>query len=183
MKLKFPHTYVIIFSLILLAAVLTWIFPGGDYVEQAKTVDGKEVKELVFNPLDNAPQTWQVFGAMFKGFVRQAGIIVLILMIGVILVYTGIVGTTHGWNLAPVFFGDIAAMNWPGQFNLDFSCLLALSGLWLAWRHQFSPAGVALGLLGSVGGTLVLAPYLLFASFQAKGDVKALLLGKNRTTA
>lgn len=82
MKMRFPHTYVIIFSLIILAAILTWLFPGGDYVEQVKTVDGKEVKEMVFQPLDSQPQTWQVFGAMFKGFVRQAGIIVLILMIG-----------------------------------------------------------------------------------------------------
>lgn len=80
--MKFPHTYVIIFSLIVLAAMLTWIFPGGDYVEEMKTVNGKEVKELVFKPMENVPQTWQVFGAMFKGFVRQAGIIVLILMIG-----------------------------------------------------------------------------------------------------
>jgi uncharacterized ion transporter superfamily protein YfcC len=82
MKLRFPHTYVIIFSLIIIAAILTWIFPGGDYVEQVKMVDGKEVKELVFQPLESQPQTWQVFGSMFKGFVRQAGIIVLILMIG-----------------------------------------------------------------------------------------------------
>ena len=82
MKLKFPHTYVIIFSLLILAAMLTWIFPGGDYVEQLTVKDGKEVKELVFHPLDSNPQTWQVLGAMFKGFVRQSGIIVLILMIG-----------------------------------------------------------------------------------------------------
>lgn len=82
MKLRFPHTYVIIFSLIILAAVLTWIFPGGDYVEQTKLIDGKEVKKLVFQPVESVPQTWQVFGAMFKGFDRQAGIIVFILMIG-----------------------------------------------------------------------------------------------------
>lgn len=104
----------------------------------------------------------------------------LVLMIGVVLVYTGLVGTMHGWNLLPIFFGDIAAMNWPGQFNLDFSCLLVFSGLWLAWRNHFSPAAIALGLLGAVGGTLVLAPYLLFASLQAKGDVRVLLLGKVR---
>ena len=82
MKLRFPHTYVIIFSLIILAAVLTWIFPGGDYVEQVKHVDGKDVKELVFKPVDSSPQTWQVFAALYKGFVRQSGIIVFILMIG-----------------------------------------------------------------------------------------------------
>jgi uncharacterized ion transporter superfamily protein YfcC len=82
MKLKFPHTYVIIFALVILSAILTWFLPGGDYVEHVKTVDGKEVKELVYEPLENQPQTWQVFGAMFTGFVRQSGIIVLILMIG-----------------------------------------------------------------------------------------------------
>ncbi len=81
-KPRFPHTYVIIFSLIILAAILTWLFPGGDYVEQVKVVDGKEVKELVFQQVDSNPQSWQVFGAMFKGFTRQAGIIAFILMIG-----------------------------------------------------------------------------------------------------
>lgn len=104
----------------------------------------------------------------------------LVLMIGVVLVYTGVVGATHGWRLLPVFFGDIAAMTWPGQFNLDFSCMLVFSGLWLAWRHHFTPAGLALGLLGAAGGTLVLAPYLLVASVQAQGDSKVLLLGKRR---
>lgn len=82
MKLRFPHTYVIIFSLIILSAVLTWLLPGGDYVEEIKVVDGNEVKQLVFQPVDSQPQTWQVFAAMFKGFDRQAGIIVFILMIG-----------------------------------------------------------------------------------------------------
>jgi hypothetical protein len=104
----------------------------------------------------------------------------LVLMIGILLAYTGVVGATHGWNLLPIFFGDIAAMKWSGQFNADFLCLLVFSGLWLAWRNHFSPAGLALGLLGLVGGTLVLAPYLLFATLQAKGDVKVLLLGKVR---
>jgi hypothetical protein len=53
-----------------------------------------------------------------------------------------------------------------------------LSGLWLAWRHQFSPGGMALGMLGIFGGMLVLAPYLLYASYQANGDARVLLLGK-----
>ena len=107
----------------------------------------------------------------------------LVVMIAALLVYTGIVGTHHGWNLLPIFFGDMAAMTWPGQFNLDFTCLLAFSGLWLAWRHHFSVGGLALGLLGFVGGTLVLAPYLLIASFKANGNVTELLLGKARASS
>jgi len=97
-----------------------------------------------------------------------------------IIIYTSIVGINHGWNLFPVFFGDMAAMTWVGQFNLDFMGFLTLSGLWLAWRHHFSPGGLALGMRGFFGGMSVLAPYLLFASYKAKGDMKVLLLGKVR---
>ena len=75
---KVPHTYVIIFYIIVLAAITTWFIPGGEYVEQE--LAGK--KEMVFQPVESQPQTWQVFGALFKGFERQAGIIVFILMIG-----------------------------------------------------------------------------------------------------
>jgi uncharacterized ion transporter superfamily protein YfcC len=82
MKMKFPHTYVIIFTLIIVAAVLTWLFPGGDYVQQVSVKDGKEVKELVYKTVPSNPQTWQVFSALYKGFVRQSGIVVFILMIG-----------------------------------------------------------------------------------------------------
>lgn len=108
--------------------------------------------------------------------------ILLVIMIAGILGYTGTVGFNHGWNLLPVFFGDIAAVTWPGQFNSDFTCFLILSGLWLSWRHHFSPGGLALGVLGLFGGIMVLAPYLLFASFKANGDIRELLLGKMRAS-
>ncbi len=101
----------------------------------------------------------------------------------VVFVYTAIVGSNHGWNLLPVFVGDIAAMTWAGQFNMDFMSFLTLSGLWLAWRHHFSPGGLALGVLGFFGGIMVLAPYLFFASLNANGDIKQVLLGKVRATS
>ena len=81
-KLKFPHTYVIIFYTIVIAAILSWIIPGGIYEETISIQDGKEVKEMVFKQVESKPQTWEVFGALFKGFERQSGIIVFILMIG-----------------------------------------------------------------------------------------------------
>jgi hypothetical protein len=90
------------------------------------------------------------------------------------------VGLNHGWTLLPEFFGDIAAMTWPGQFNSDFLTFLLLSGLWLAWRHQFSAGGIFLGVLGVFGGMMVLAPYLLYASSRANGDIRILLLGQAR---
>lgn len=90
------------------------------------------------------------------------------------------VGINHGWNLFPVFFGDIAAMTWAGQFNADFLGFLLLSGLWLSWRHHFSLAGLALGVAGVLGGMMLLAPYLVDASVKANGDIRVVLLGPDR---
>ena len=84
-KLKVPHTYTIVFSLILCAAVLTWIIPGGEFVRQTVDVNGTQREVVVsdsFHYTDNTPQTWQVFSSLFNGFVDKADIIVFILMVG-----------------------------------------------------------------------------------------------------
>ena len=100
-----------------------------------------------------------------------------------IVAYTIPVIANHGMGLIPIFFGDMLKMGWPGQFNLDFLGFLVLSGFWLAWRHQFTPAGLALGVLGLFGGAPVLTAYLLIASYRVDGDVGALLLGPDRARA
>jgi hypothetical protein len=94
--------------------------------------------------------------------------------------YTAIVIANHGIGLLDVFFRDMAAMGWPGQFNLDFTTMLTLSALWVAWRHQFSGAGLVLGVLAFFGGGLFLTTYLLIVTGQSRGDVKEVLLGKAR---
>jgi hypothetical protein len=108
----------------------------------------------------------------FRGF--------LVAIFVVIAGYTFVVASNHGMNLLPVFFGDMAAMEWPGQFNLDFMCMLLLSGLWVSWRHQFSAAGLVLGLVAVFGGAFFLSAYLFFTSVRVKGDIRALLLGEAR---
>ena len=79
---KIPHTYVIVFYTIIAVAILTWIVPGGEYVEEKVVVDGVEKTQMVFNQVENEKQTWQVFSAIFDGFVKQSDIIIFILMIG-----------------------------------------------------------------------------------------------------
>jgi hypothetical protein len=106
--------------------------------------------------------------------------IYLATIIIVIGIYTAIVVGNHGMYLFPIFFADIAKMEWPGQFNMDFLSFLMLGGLWLAWRHQFNAAGIALGLFIFAGGMPFLATYLLVHSYRTNGDVKALLLGEQR---
>ena len=75
MKLKVPNTYVIIACILVLCAALTWFVPGGQYVTGE---DGT----LSYEKVDSVPQTWQVLPAIYHGFVKQAGIIIFILIVG-----------------------------------------------------------------------------------------------------
>ena len=78
---QIPHTFTIVFALIVLSAILTWFVPAGEYLRQ--TVDGREVVVSdSFHRVDAAPQTWQIFSALFNGFVDKADIIIFILMVG-----------------------------------------------------------------------------------------------------
>ena len=94
-KRKVPHTFVIVFFIIVIAAVLTWIIPPGKYVSEL--VGDETVMTFYYaDQLNEAgpstgsgtstftaePQTWQVFSAFYKGFVKQSNIIVFILIIG-----------------------------------------------------------------------------------------------------
>ena len=78
-KRQIPHTYAIIFYIILFCAALTWIIPGGQYKE---SINAAGEKTVVYEAVEHAPQTWQVFSAFYKGFVDKADIIVFILIIG-----------------------------------------------------------------------------------------------------
>ena len=102
----------------------------------------------------------------------------LIVMWVVVMAYTAVVVANHGMGLLGIFFGDIATMTWPGQFNLDFLCMLTLSGLWVAWRHRFSPAGMGLGVLALFGGIVFLSTYLLVVSWRTDADIEQILLGR-----
>ena len=88
-KRKVPHTFVIVFCCILLAAMMTWFIKPGKYVEEQ--VGGEKVMTFYYHDelpepyaaeFHAEPQTWQVFSALFKGFERQSGIIVFILIVG-----------------------------------------------------------------------------------------------------
>ena len=111
--------------------------------------------------------------SLFRGF--------LVVFLLVLFVYTAIVMRDHGANLFPHFFGDLATMNWAGQFNLDFMGFLMLSCLWTLWRNAFSPAGLVLGIFAFFGGMMFLSVYLLYLSVVCQGDVSRMLLGPSRT--
>jgi len=87
MKFKFtiPHNLVIVFSIVIISAVLTWIIPGGKFDRHQVAVNGVERSVIIngsFHYVESQPQTWQIFSAFYKGFINMSHIIVFILMIG-----------------------------------------------------------------------------------------------------
>ena len=87
---RIPHTFTIVFALIVLAAVCTWFVPAGEFVRETVTISNADgttaTREVVrndsFHYVESQPQTWQVFSSLFNGFVDKADIIIFILMVG-----------------------------------------------------------------------------------------------------
>lgn len=81
-KLKVPNTYLLIFSLLVLIAAMTWVIPGGQY--ERTTLNGREVVvQNSFKYVENEPQgLFAIFIAPLKGFVEAGMIIGFILLVG-----------------------------------------------------------------------------------------------------
>ena len=82
---KVPNVFVIVFSLIILAAVATWIVPGGSYGRVEEEVGGVIREVLVVDSFrfeDAHPQVLEIFTAPMDGFLRLAEIIGFIFLVG-----------------------------------------------------------------------------------------------------
>lgn len=75
-KREFPNTYVIIFAIILVCALATWLVPGGEYVKGAAGAQAE------FNRVPSVGQWWTIMESFYNGFTKQSGIICFILVIG-----------------------------------------------------------------------------------------------------
>ncbi len=105
----------------------------------------------------------------------------LIVMCGLVLVYTALAISNEGPNLFATTIPSFSDFGWQGQFHLDFVTYLVLSGVWVAWRHEFSANGIILGVLASQLGMIFLSLYLLFAINKANGEMSEVLMGQGRT--
>lgn len=104
--------------------------------------------------------------------------VLLVVLGSTVLVYTVMAVANEGVNLFATTLPALADFGWPGQFHLDFATYLLLSGLWVAWRHQFSTNGILLGILASLLGIIFLSVYLLVAISKANGNISEVLLGQ-----
>ncbi|MEL6111151.1 MAG: hypothetical protein AAFU85_34520 [Planctomycetota bacterium] len=103
----------------------------------------------------------------------------LFLLAAAILIYamTAIASVRHGVNWPAVAIQDLMALDWRSQFDTDFLTYLFLGALWIAWRQGFSTRGYVFAFLSIFLGGMFSFPYLLWATYQTKGDPTALLLG------
>lgn len=88
------------------------------------------------------------------------------------------IGTQGLVMVTDVFAGDVAALNWRSQFNVDLIGHMLLAGLWVAWRHKFSVLGMVLGLL-CINGVLFTALYVLVLTFVHRGNLNHVVMGKH----
>lgn len=80
-KREFPNTYVIIFAIIMVCAIATWLVPGGEYIK-VESAGASFSQEVEFRSVPAVGQWWTIMEAFYNGFTRQSGIICFILVIG-----------------------------------------------------------------------------------------------------
>ena len=81
-KLRLPHTLILIYIMVVLTVVATWIIPGGEYQRVEK--DGRTVPVAgSYHRVDSRPQGLEgLFVSPAKGFVEAAVIIVIVFICG-----------------------------------------------------------------------------------------------------
>ncbi len=85
MARKSPDVFVIAFTLILLAAIATWVLPGGSYTREKQVVNGTEREIVVpgtYKVEPSKPQVSAILLAPMLGFLRMGSIIGLIFVVG-----------------------------------------------------------------------------------------------------
>lgn len=110
-KIKLPHTLVLIYIMVVLTVVATWLIPGGEYQRVEK--DGRTVPVPgTYHRVESKPQG---LGALFvspaKGFVEAAAIIAIVLIVGgafSVIQKTGAINTVI--NNVAVSFGESKAL-------------------------------------------------------------------------
>jgi hypothetical protein len=95
-----------------------------------------------------------------------------------VLIYTFLAFKNEGSNLFGVFLSNIQSLTWNGQFNLDFSCYLVLSALWIMWRNKFTSSSILIAVVAMIIGIIIFAPYLFWLLITENGDLKRVIVGE-----
>jgi len=82
-QVKMPSAFVLIFIIMIVTAILTWIIPGGTYERQLNAEGREVVIDNTFSYTENQPQgIFSLLQAPIKGIIETSHIIAFILIIG-----------------------------------------------------------------------------------------------------
>jgi len=103
----------------------------------------------------------------------------LFLLLSTVAIYllTIIAVKNYGFNWPAVALNDILSLNWRAQFDIDFIVYLVIFAIWVVWREGGATKAYLLGALSIFLGGMFGFPYIIYASYIARGNPKALLLG------
>ncbi len=106
-KIRFPHAYVLIFYVIVLVTLLTYILPAGSYERAVDSETGiTYVIADSFQTLERNPVTpFGMFEGILGGMLDAADVIFFVLIVG------GAFGVIHKTGALTVFLGHIARLN------------------------------------------------------------------------
>ena len=103
--------------------------------------------------------------------------IILLLSTVWIYIFTFIAIMSQGWNWPAIAINDLLALNWRTQFDFDFLIHLLLLASWVIWREGANSKAYLFGFLSVFLGGMFSFPYILFATYKAKAQPRAILLG------
>ena len=165
-KFKFPHAFVLLFGIIVIVAILTYIIPAGEF--NRVDVNGTSMVDAgSFHFIDSTPVgVFDVFVAIPQGIQAASALIIMILLIGgainvfdgtgaiksAIFRLTKIIGKERShWVLAAImlFFGCLGAF--PGMLEASIPFAPLCIGIALALGYD-ALVGISIALVGIVMG-------------------------------
>lgn len=161
-KLSIPHVYVILFSLVIIAAISTYIFPSGEYERVVDEAGRTVVVADTYQETDSTPAGfWSIFQAVHKGMVNSAGIIFYIFIVG------GAFGILQATGAIEAAVGSIA-QKMKGKEILIIPILMTFFGL----------SGAMLGLAEeTIPYITILVPLMLLIGYDSMVGAAVVLLG------
>ncbi|KUO70625.1 MAG: hypothetical protein APF77_17280 [Clostridia bacterium BRH_c25] len=165
-KFKFPHAFVLLFSIIVVVGIMTYIIPAGEF--NRIDVNGRQVVDAEsFHYIEQTPvKIFDFFTAVPNGIMAASALIIMILLIGgsirvfdstgairaAIFSLTRNIGEEKGhWVLAAImlFFGSLGAF--PGMLEAAIPFAPLCIGIALALGYD-TLVGISIALIGIVMG-------------------------------
>lgn len=80
---KVPHTYVLIFSMIIIAAIMTYIIPAGEYIRTKNSLGATIIDVNSYQAMKQSPATiLDIFSAPSRGMLAVAPLIFFVFVVG-----------------------------------------------------------------------------------------------------